>query len=211
MVEKTRSVKKIAINDVAMNNLIFQKRLELFEGVLDKLSTEVENISNTTTPEWIKIQNAPFYYISSENMVVVDPQRERISSEAYISVEPFQMKAMTEDSARKLFADYQNSNPLLNETFSMIYTDNEGNVRNANSIYLGTDKTFAWQSRSMRSWGITDHDSIKLPTYYLTKEEKSNKLLFLLKNNMSIFLDTALNALFCFCCSVYQKGWLMCI
>ena len=209
MVEKTRSVKKIAINDVAMNNLIFQKRLELFEGVLDKLSTEVENISNTTTPEWIKIQNAPFYYISSENMVVVDPQRERISSEAYISVEPFQMKAMTEDSARKLFADYQNSNPLLNETFSMIYTDNEGNVRNANSIYLGTDKTFAWQSRSMRSWGITDHDSIKLPTYYLTKEEKSNKLLFLLKNNMSIFLDTALNALFLFCCNLYQKGQLM--
>ena len=217
MVDKTRSIDKIQVSDNIMKPLIKKKKIENIEKVFCNLLDETEKRIRSSENEcdWIKIINKPFYYV--DGMLIVDIERKYISSTAFSQLPGFTLNGISRDKAVKLFYNNKNKNPLLDESGYISYTDDLNNwFSNRSYLYIaggGSYPTYGFMDNSNESWGITDHDSVKLPTYSLSDIEKSKIVTYFLKNNLNIYdeeEDKEKNKCFDFLANLYNKEQIIC-
>lgn len=127
MVDKTKSVDTIQLPIDIVGKLIRRKKVSMLKAALNGLLAEVKDIIFTKGDyEWIKVENKPFYYVTTENMLVVDIERKHISRSRLIDVPGFNIGNMGLDTAQNLFRTYTGKNPL-NPDFngSIQYIDEE--------------------------------------------------------------------------------------
>lgn len=206
MVEKTRSVDKISISDELMSQIRDKKKVEMLGLVFEKLIKEIHEILNVEGVNWIEIKNIPLYYVTSEEILVIDIKRARISSTGFSSWPGFSMGGMDLKTANNLFTKNSNKNPLLKNGL-INYTDLNGqDFFDRCYLYLkrensNGEKTYDWRNGELRlsnwdyfhnkvcPWEISDIDSVKLPVYYLTNKERNYLTCFFIEKNLNIFSD----------------------
>lgn len=195
MVDKTKSVDTIQLPGDIVGKLIRRKKVSMLKAALNGLIAEVKNIiSSKGDYEWIKVENKPFYYVTTENMLVVDIERKHISRSRLIDVPEFNMGNMSVDTARKLFRTYTDKNPL-NPNFNeyIYYIDEEtGDAYNAYYIWIGgsSNTRYQWSDDDWNnncSIGTTEY--LKLPIYALTNPETEDLIRFFLEKDLNLFSD----------------------
>lgn len=195
MVDKTKSVDTIQLPSNIVGKFIRRKKVSMLREALNGLLAEVKNIIFTKGDyEWIKVENKPFYYVTTENMVVVDIERKHISWSRLIDVPEFNMGNMSVNTAQRLFRIYTSKNPLnpdFNENIK--YIDEEtGDAYNANHIWIGgsCDEVYKWYNDTDYSnCGIKNHAFLKLPIYALTDLEAEDLIRFFLEKDLNLFSD----------------------
>ena len=196
MVDKTKSVDTIQLPGDIVGKLIRRKKVSMLREALNELLVEVKNIISTKGDyEWIKVENKPFYYVTTENMLVVDIERKHISRSRLIDVPEFNMGNMSVDTARKLFRTYTDKNPL-NPNFNeyIPYIDEEtGDTYNANFIWIGGINNaayYSWNSDdSYNNSRIIYDNFLKLPTYALTDPKAEDLIRFFFEKDLNLFSD----------------------
>lgn len=195
MVDKTKSVDTIQLPGDIVGKLIRRKKVSMLKAALNGFIAEVKNIiSSKGDYEWIKVENKPFYYVTTENMLVVDIERKHISRSRLIDVPEFNMGNMSVDTARKLFRTYTDKNPL-NPNFNeyIYYIDEEtGDAYNAYYIWIGgsSNTRYQWSDDDWNnncSIGTTEY--LKLPIYALTNPETEDLIRFFLEKDLNLFSD----------------------
>lgn len=199
MVDKTKSVDTIQLPGDIVGKLIRRKKVSMLREALNELLVEVKNIISTKGDyEWIKVENKPFYYVTTENMLVVDIERKHISRSRLIDVPKFNMGNMSLSTAQRLFRTYTGKNPL-NPNFNQYiqYIDEEtGDAYDADWIWIGgNDGTiYSWcDERVLHNYNIGSSNYLKLPIYALTDPETEDLIRFFLEKDLNLFSDKIKN------------------
>ena len=195
MVDKTKSVDTIQLPIDIVGKLIRRKKVSMLKAALNGLLAEVKDIIFTKGDyEWIKVENKPFYYVTTENMLVVDIERKHISRSRLIDVPGFNIGNMGLDTAQNLFRTYTGKNPL-NPDFngSIQYIDEEtGEEYSANYIWIGGGNAtrYNWCNNNWDNNNSIDSlYYLKLPIYSLTNPEVEDLIRFFLEKDLNFFSD----------------------
>lgn len=195
MVDKTKSVDTIQLPEDIVGKLVRRKKVSMLKAALNELLAEVKDIIFTKGDyEWIKVENKPFYYVTTENMLVVDIDRKHISRSRLIDVPEFNMGNMSLDTAKNLFRTYTGKNPLNPDFNKYIqYIDEEtGDRYDASYIWIGggSNTRYCWSNNDWSyNCSIGSSSYLKLPIYALTDSETEDLIRFFLEKNLNFFSD----------------------
>jgi hypothetical protein len=210
MTEKTKSTNKLLVKDKnILENLIVTTHLK---NIVNDFAETVESELKKNSKRWIPIYNKEYYYIPSDNLLIVDTNKMRLSNNSFLKLTDFNWRGMTSKVAEKWFVDLKDKNPLITDGL-MEYTSIEMHPYSVEYIYCSDVEKRLYINGNGKYYfggGVTDTGSIKIPIYFLTKSEREDIVSFLLQNNLNIFKQDKLKKQFDYISNWIRSGFLSC-
>lgn len=213
MVDKTKSIDVMQVPDHIASKVMFYTKKSMLRETFNQLLKKLKKIILTDQKyKWIKIQNKPFYYVTKEDMIIVDIERKHVSATKLIDVKEFNMGNMGLSSAENLFSNHKSSNPWIKngKVYDYIdYIDEEtGKKYIGYDIWIGEKNNTVYNLRYNCAYSdccIDDTKFLKLPIYALNPLQLCSKIQFFIKNNLNVFSDKMESACFEILAKLYNN------
>lgn len=205
MIEKTKSINKVHLKSKEVKDKLVVSTY--ITSLADEMFQHIEKKIQDKKISWIRIYNQPYYFVKTDNTMIIDPTRYKVDSKAFTMFSDFKWVGMKEWFIKKWFIQNKQNNPLFNNKDYIRYKASDNQVYDAKYIFCNDlSKTFDFQGNTT-TWGINDTDSIKISLYFLNDIESKDKVRFIFNHNLNIFDKGKLQDVFNLLISLEKNGF----